>query len=309
MKIIYAGTPDFAVPALQALLDSPHEVVAVYTQPDRRAGRGKKLRASPVKQVAEAAGVNVYQPVTLRDETAQAQLQSLQADLMVVAAYGLILPKAVLDAPRYGCINIHASLLPRWRGAAPIQRAIAAGDKETGVTIMQMAEGLDTGDMLLKSSTTITEEDTAASLHDRLSVLGGEALLTVLDQIESGQLQPEVQDDTQANYAEKLTKAEAVIDWQQDAASIVRKIQAFNPWPVAQTSVDGSVLRVWEARLGTSAENNKPGTVLEEDKQKGVLVQAGNGTVWLRTLQLPGGKPLAAADFLNGRSLMGMCLT
>ena len=309
MKIIYAGTPDFAVPALQALLDSPHEVVAVYTQPDRRAGRGKKLRASPVKQVAEAAGIDVYQPVTLRDETAQAQLQSFQADLMVVAAYGLILPKAVLDAPRHGCINIHASLLPRWRGAAPIQRAIAAGDKETGVTIMQMAEGLDTGDMLLKRSTSITEEDTAASLHDRLSVLGGEALLAVLEQIESGRLQPEVQDDAQANYAEKLTKAEAVIDWQQDAASIVRKIQAFNPWPVAQTSVDGSVLRVWEARLGESVENTEPGTVLKEEKQEGVLVQAGEGAVWLRTLQMPGGNPLAAADFLNGRSLMGMHLT
>lgn len=305
MKIIYAGTPDFAVPALQALLDSPHQVVAVYTQPDRRAGRGKKLRASPVKQLAEAAGVDVYQPVTLRDETAQAQLQSLHADLMVVAAYGLILPKAVLDAPRLGCINIHASLLPRWRGAAPIQRAIAAGDKESGVTIMQMAEGLDTGDMLLKRSTVITEEDTAASLHDRLSVMGGEALLAVLDQIESGQLQPEVQDDAQANYAEKLTKAEAMIDWQQDAASIVRMIQAFNPWPVAQTVFDGAVLRIWGARLGESVENNESGTVLKEDKQQGVLVQAGSAAVWLRTLQMPGGKPLAAADFLNGRSLLG----
>lgn len=306
MKIIYAGTPDFAVPALQALLDSPHEVIAVYTQPDRPAGRGKKLRASPVKQVAEAAGgIPVYQPVTLRDKEAQAQLQALGADLMVVAAYGLILPKAVLEAPRYGCINIHASLLPRWRGAAPIQRAIEAGDRETGVTIMQMAEGLDTGDMLGKRSTPISEDDTAASLHDRLASLGGEALLEVLTQIESGSLQPEAQDEALANYAEKLTKPEAIIDWNQDAATIVRKIQAFNPWPVAQSSVDGAVIRLWEARIGESGATAPPGTVLAEDRQQGVLVQAGNGAVWLRKLQLPGGKPLSAADFLNGRSLMG----
>jgi len=304
MKIIYAGTPDFAVPALQALIDSPHEVIAVYTQPDRPAGRGKKLRASPVKQLAETAGIDVYQPPSLRDDAVQRQLKSLSADVMVVAAYGLILPEAVLNTPRYGCINIHASLLPRWRGAAPIQRAISAGDKETGVTIMQMAKGLDTGDMLLKRPISISEEETAASLHDRLSMMAGETLLAVLEQIETGELQPEAQNDEQACYADKLTKAEAVIDWQQDAASIVRNIQAFNPWPVAQTVYDGSVLRVWEARPGEASGNKEPGTVLMEDRLQGVLVQAGEGSVWLRKLQLPGGKPLTASDFLNGRSLL-----
>jgi methionyl-tRNA formyltransferase len=217
----------------------------------------------------------------------------------------LILPPAVLAAPRYGCLNIHASLLPRWRGAAPIQRAILEGDRETGVTIMQMAEGLDTGDMLLKYPVMIMPEDTAATIHDKLAELGATGILTALEQIESGTLKPEPQDDSQANYAAKLSKEEAVIDWCQDAEKIVRKIQAFNPWPVAQSLLDNQVVRIWEAGLDSGFQAGEPGVVLREDRQQGVLVQADHGAVWLKTLQLPGGKPLKAQDFLNGRSLLG----
>lgn len=307
MKIIYAGTPDFAVPALEALISSDHEVCAVYTQPDRPAGRGKRLRASPVKLTAESAGIPVFQPLNLKSESDQRDLAALQADIMVVAAYGLILPRAVLDAPRFGCINIHASLLPRWRGAAPIQRSILAGDKVTGVTIMQMAEGLDTGDMLAKIETEIQPDDTAALVHDRLSVMGAEALMKVLASVEQGTLDPQPQDESLTTYAVKLSKSEAKIDWHEDAVAIVRRIQAFNPWPVAQTGYDELVLRIWEARVVAKSANAEPGTVLEEDRS-GILVQAGSDAVSLQKLQLPGGKPLAAADFLNGHSLLGKLL-
>ncbi len=309
MKIIYAGTPDFAVPALKALLASEHEVVAVYTQPDRRAGRGKKLRASPVKEAALEAGVPVYQPVTLRDEAAQKELAALDADLMVVAAYGLILPPVVLETPRHGCINIHASLLPRWRGAAPIQRAIEAGDAETGITIMQMAEGLDTGDMLLKVSTPISARDTGGSLHDRLSPMGAEALMPVLQAMEAGSLQPEPQDDSLAVYARKLDKAESTIDWTQDAAEIERRVRAFNPWPVCQTMTSLGQMRVWRAKPGAGDfANAQPGEVVSETKTDGLQVKCGKGSLWIEQLQLPGKKPLSAADFLNGRSLLGEVL-
>jgi len=308
MRIIYAGTPDFAVPALQALLNSEHEVIAVYTQPDRPAGRGKKLRASPVKQVAQAAGVSVYQPEALKSPEVQQELSELQPDLMVVAAYGLLLPRAVLDAPQYGCINIHASLLPRWRGAAPIHRAILAGDEVTGVTIMQMAEGLDTGDMLYKLETAISATDNTASLHDRLADMGAKGILVVLDQISQGMLSPESQDESLATYAKKLSKQESVIDWQQEAAAIVRKIHAFNPWPVAQTGYDGTVIRIWDAVAIDQSAGADIGQVIAEDKTQGIQVQAGMGTVCLTRLQLPGGKPLTAAEFLNGRSLLGIRL-
>ncbi len=309
MRIVYAGTPDFAVPALQALIDGSHEVVAVYTQPDRPAGRGKKPRPSPVKQTALAAGLPVLQPQTLRDAEAQAALAALRPDLMVVAAYGLILPPEVLATPPHGCINIHASLLPRWRGAAPIQRAILAGDATTGVTLMQMAEGLDTGDMLHRLETPIGARETASALHDRLAQMGAQGLLTVIARIESGQLQAEPQDDSLATYAHKLDKAEAVIDWRQPAAQIDRQIRAFNAWPVAQTDSPLGVLRIWEALPDDEqAASASPGAVLAEDRQRGIRVQTGEGALWLTRLQLPGRKPVAVGDFLNSRSLAGAVL-
>ncbi|MDX1811781.1 MAG: methionyl-tRNA formyltransferase, partial [Gammaproteobacteria bacterium] len=242
MKIIYAGTPEFAAVALRALLKTSHEIIAVYTQPDRPAGRGRKLTPSAVKQVALEHNIPVYQPASLKDESAQQELANLNADIMVVAAYGLLLPKAVLDIPIRGCLNIHGSLLPRWRGAAPIQRAIEAGDAETGITIMQMDVGLDTGDMLLKKSCEITDADTTATLHDKLAELGGAAIVEALDLLEKNALPAEKQDDAQAVYAHKLNKAEAVVNWNESAAIIQRKIRAFNPWPVAQTVYDEKVL-------------------------------------------------------------------
>jgi len=233
LKIIFAGTPEFSVAPLAALLESGHKVIAVYTQPDRPAGRGRKLTASPVKQLALEHSIPVFQPKNFREEADLLQLEELQADLMVVVAYGLLLPQRVLGAPRLGCINIHASLLPRWRGAAPIQRSILAGDSETGITIMEMEAGLDTGPMLLKKSCAIGSEDTGGSLHDRLSPLGAEALLEALPGIADGSLKAEVQDDTKAEYAAKLNKSEAVMDWQRSAQDLGRQVRAFNPWPVA----------------------------------------------------------------------------
>ncbi len=308
MRIVYAGTPDFAVPALEALIASPHEVVAVYTQPDRPAGRGRKLRASPVKLVAEAAGIPVVQPVSLKEADAQAELAAFEPDLMVVAAYGLLLPPAVLETPRHGCINIHASLLPRWRGAAPIHRAILAGDRETGITIMQMDEGLDTGDMLLKRAVPIAARETTGTLHDRLATLGAEALLEVLPAIESGSVSAEAQDDAQSCYAAKLQKAEAAIDWSRPVVEIDRQIRAFDPWPVAQTRLADGMLRIYAAEPEHGAVRGKPGEVVAEDPRRGVAVQAGDGLLWVTRLQLPGGKPLDAATFLNGRSLLGQHL-
>lgn len=305
MRIIYAGTPDFAVPPLKALLDSEHEVVAVYTQPDRPAGRGKKLTASPVKQAALEAEIPVLQPVNFKAEEDRQELATLDADLMVVAAYGLILPKTILDAPRLGCINIHASLLPRWRGAAPIQRAIETGDEETGITIMQMAEGLDTGDMLLKLATPISEQDNGGLLHDRLSEMGAEALMQALPSIESGNVEPEVQDESLVTYAHKLQKAEANIDWTDSAERISRRVRAFNPWPVCQTASELGALRVREAAVDEGVSGQKSGVVVEESKDQGVRVQCGVGSLWLTNLQLPGKRPMSVKDFLNGRSLLG----
>ncbi len=310
MKIIYAGTPDFAVPALEALIESRHEVVAVFTQPDRPAGRGKKLRASPVKQCAVAARLPVLQPQTLQEPASQALVTDLAADLMVVAAYGLILPPALLAAPRYGCINIHASLLPRWRGAAPIQRAILSGDLKTGVTMMQMAAGLDTGDILLQESLPIMSKDTAATLHDRLAAISRSLLLKTLDLLEKGQLLAHPQEDALAIYAPKLEKKEALIDWSSSATNIHRAVQAFNPWPVAHTNCSKGILRIWESAVA-DVSFEKPvaaGSVLQEHAKQGVLVAAGEGALWLRRLQLPGGKPLTAREFLNARSLQGEIL-
>lgn len=317
LRVVYAGTPEFAVPALRSLLDSRHEVVAVYTQPDRPAGRGRKVKSGPVKQLALDANIPVEQPLSLRDEAAIAQLAAYQADVMIVAAYGLILPQEVLDLPRYGCLNIHGSLLPRWRGAAPIQRAIQAGDAQTGVTIMQMAAGLDTGDMLLKVPCAIGPADGGQSIHDRLAESGPEALLTVLDLLGTDDLQPEVQDEALVCYAHKLTKAEAEIDWSASAAVIDRQIRAFDAWPTAFSYVDGKPVRFFSSMLPDDATANAvkispgalPGTVMAESRA-GIDVLAGDGAlVRITSLQMAGGKRMAVADFLNARSLSGVVFT
>jgi len=303
LKIIYAGTPDFAVPALQALIQSEYQVVAVYTQPDRPSGRGRKVQFGPVKQVAVDAGIAVEQPNSLKDEDAQELLANYQADVMVVAAYGLILPQRVLDMPTYGCLNIHGSLLPRWRGAAPIHRAIQAGDKETGVTIMQMAAGLDTGDMLLKVSCPITAEDTGQTIHDKLASDGAEALLKVLELVGAGKLTPEVQDESLTCYAHKLEKSEAEIDWSQSAQQIDQTIRAFNPWPVAFTTFNGKPLRIFMSKLESRDSTEPCGTVINESPE-GISVVTGEGVVSFSRLQLPGKKAMDVKDFLNGRSLL-----
>ncbi|PLY12991.1 MAG: methionyl-tRNA formyltransferase [Sedimenticola sp.] len=305
LNIIFAGTPEFSVPPLQALLDSEHNVIAVYTQPDRPAGRGRKLTASPVKQLAQEHGIPVYQPKNFKAEQDLSELEALQADLMVVVAYGLILPQQVLDAPRLGCINIHASLLPRWRGAAPIQRAVLAGDQQSGITIMQMEAGLDTGPMLLKLTTPIAVDETGGSLHDRLSVMGAEALMQALPGIAEASIQPVVQNDALANYASKLDKSEASIDWQQSAAAIDRQVRAFNPWPVAQTLWGDKVVRIWQSASVAAESANRPGTVLGASKQ-GIDVATGDGVLRILSLQMPGKRAMSAADFLNAHKIDGV---
>lgn len=304
LKIIFAGTPEFAATHLQALIAGHHNIVAVYTQPDRPAGRGRKLTASPVKQLALQHDLVVRQPTSLKDQAEQQQLAELNADLMIVVAYGLILPLAVLQAPRLGCINVHASVLPRWRGAAPIQRAILAGDSETGVTIMQMDEGLDTGDMLLIETTPINNDDTSQSLHDRLAEIGSSALLKALDLLNVNQLTAQPQDDSLATYAEKIKKQEALIDWQQSARQIHQKVCAFNPWPVAETKLDEQKIRIWQSSVLEGNSDLAAGTVINESKT-GVDVATGEGVLRITKLQLPGGKPLAASEFLNAHSLVG----
>ena len=303
LRLIFAGTPEFAARHLQALLDSRHQVIAVYTQPDRPAGRGKQLQASPVKQLAVAAGLPVFQPVSLRDSEEQARLAALQADAMVVVAYGLILPQAVLDMPRFGCLNVHASLLPRWRGAAPIQRAIEAGDRVTGITIMQMEAGLDTGPMLSVASCPINPDTTGGALHDTLAGLGAPLLLSVLEDLPGHFARARPQDEGQACYAHKIDKAEACVDWRQPAEQLERKVRAFNPFPVCHTSVNGERLRIWAARALTEPgpETSVPGTLLRADRQ-GLDVSCGQGVLRLTRVQLPGGKALAVEDLLNSRS-------
>ena len=307
LKIVFAGTPEFSLPPLQALLQSVHQITAVYTQPDRPAGRGRRLMPSPVKQLALTNELQVFQPLNFKREEDLLQLESLGADLMVVVAYGLILPARVLRAPRLGCINIHASLLPRWRGAAPIQRAIQAGDRQTGVTIMRMDAGLDTGPMLLVKTCPISDRDTAASVHDRLAVLGAEALLEALPGVADGSLAAQPQDESGACYAQKLDKAEALIDWTRPAIEIDRLIRAFIPWPVAQTELDGKLLRIWRCSvqpgIGRAAQ---PGCVVAAD-QRGIDVVTGNAVLRIHELQPPGKRVMSAAEFLNARSLLGVC--
>ena len=297
-RIVFAGTPEIAAVHLQALLDAGLTPVAVYTQPDRPAGRGQKLMASPVKQLAVAHGIAVLQPPTLRDAAAQAELAALQPDLMVVVAYGLILPQAVLDIPRLGCINSHASLLPRWRGAAPIQRAVQAGDAESGVTVMRMEAGLDTGPMLLKVSTPIDATDTGGSLHDRLAALGAAAVVEAIPQLVAGRLAGEVQDDALANYAHKLDKHEARLDWSRPAIELERLVRAFNPWPICHTTLAEAPLKVLGAELGEG--QGAPGSILDASRD-GLTVACGEGALRLTRLQLPGGKPLAFSELYNSR--------
>jgi methionyl-tRNA formyltransferase len=298
LKIIFAGTPAFSAVTLEALLQAGHNIVAVYTQPDRPAGRGQKLAMSPVKTLALQHHLPVYQPVTLRDAEEQKILADLNADLMIVVAYGLLLPTPVLQAPRLGCINIHASLLPRWRGAAPIQRAILAGDPVTGITIMQMEAGLDTGPMLYRLECSIESNDTTQTLHDRLASLGAEAILATLKQLSL--LTPEVQDHALANYAHKILKDEAVLDWKLTANELDQKIRAFNPWPVAQTTLDGQTVRIWAACVLEKTQQAQPGTIVHAASE-GIDVATGKNMLRILKLQLPGGRCLPASDILNSR--------
>lgn len=298
LRIVFAGTPEFAAAHLQTLLQAGLNIVAVYTQPDRPAGRGHRLTPSAVKTLALQHDIPVYQPQTLRAAEAQDELAALKADLLVVVAYGLILPQAVLDMPRLGCINSHASLLPRWRGAAPIQRAIEAGDSETGVTVMQMEAGLDTGPMLLKSHTPIQSGDTGGSLHDRLADIGPPTVLQAIEGLAAGTLQGELQDDSLATYAHKLGKADARIDWARPARELALMIRAFNPWPLAHAIWQDQPLKVWSATVEEGT--GQPGEILDCSKQ-GLLVACGEQALRLTRLQLPGGKPLSFADLYNAR--------
>lgn len=297
-RIIFAGTPQFAVPSLLALLHSQHQLSAVYTQPDRKAGRGLQLQASPVKLIALEQGIPVYQPTTLKSAETQAQLQALQPDLMIVVAYGLLLPKPVLETPQWGCINVHASLLPRWRGAAPIQRALLAGDKVTGITLMQMDIGLDTGAMIVQRTCEIQPDDTGQTLHDKLANLGAQLLAETLDEIES--LPVTSQDDRQATYAKKLDKAEAQLDWQKPAVELERQVRAFNPWPIAQTQLLNQTLRIWEAQALPALPATQPvGSILACQRQ-GIDIVTAEGILRLLKIQKAGGKPISVNDFLNG---------
>ncbi|GBG13807.1 methionyl-tRNA formyltransferase [Novimethylophilus kurashikiensis] len=297
MKLIYAGTPEFAVPALAKLIAAGHEVALVLTQPDRPAGRGMKLKASPVKELALQHGIQVFQPETLKPEDVQARISSLNADAMIVAAYGLIIPKTVLDMPKLGCFNIHASLLPRWRGAAPIQRSILANDAETGVTIMRVVPALDAGAMLKKVAVPITENDTAQTLHNTLSEVGGALMVEVLAELDH--LEAEEQDESQVTYAAKLLKTEAPINWHQSADELARQVRAFNPFPVAQAVMKDEAWRIWFARV--TQGSGLPGEVIAVND--GIVVACGTGALRIEELQKPGGKRMSWKDFIGGAQL------
>lgn len=298
LKIIFAGTPHFAAAALEALLSQKFNVLAVLTQPDRPSGRGLQLTPSPVKQLALRHQLPVLQPLSLKNNEIQRELATYEADVMVVAAYGLILPQAVLSLPKFGCLNIHASLLPRWRGAAPIQRAILAGDVETGITVMQMDVGLDTGDMLLKKACPINANDTSQTLHDTLANLGAEAIVEALRLLEQNLLLPTPQDSTLATYASKLTKAEGQIEWSRPAAEIALAVRAYNPFPVASSTLNSTPIKIWQASVRTDMHGH-PGTLLAIDKY-GICVACGTGALCLEVLQRPGAKALPVSQFLQG---------
>ncbi|OCH03780.1 methionyl-tRNA formyltransferase [Aliivibrio fischeri] len=300
LRIIFAGTPDFAARHLSALIDSHHEVIGVYTQPDRPAGRGKKLTASPVKELALEHNIPVFQPENFKSDEAKQELADQNADLMVVVAYGLLLPQAVLDTPKLGCINVHGSILPRWRGAAPIQRSIWAGDAETGVTIMQMDIGLDTGDMLKIATLPIEATDTSASMYDKLAELGPIALVDCLSDIADGSAIAQKQDDELANYAKKLSKEEAKIDWTMDAIAIERCVRAFNPWPMSHFSVEDKAIKVWQSRVESYTGDVTPGSIIQADKT-GIYVATGSDAIVFEQLQVPGKKAMGVQDILNSR--------
>ncbi|HXH55011.1 MAG TPA: methionyl-tRNA formyltransferase [Gammaproteobacteria bacterium] len=306
MRIVFAGTPEFAVQPLKALLHSKHSVIAVFTQPDRPAGRGQTLHQSPVKALGQLHHIPVYQPNRLKNSEEQAKLLELQPDLLIVVAYGLLLPKTILDIPKFGCINIHASLLPRWRGAAPIQHAVLAGDKMTGICTMQMDEGLDTGDILLRIPCTITPQETSKTLHDKLATLGAVALLETLEKLEKNALVPEKQDPATATIATKISKADAKIDWQESAEVIDRKIRAFNPWPVAFAELSGQTIRIWSAKTNLTATVNhkiKPGAIIEIHKDS-MDIATGDGVLTLLEMQLPGGKRLPVGEILHAKGAL-----
>ncbi|AKH68136.1 methionyl-tRNA formyltransferase [Spongiibacter sp. IMCC21906] len=303
LRLVFAGTPDFAAAHLQALLDNgQHDIVGVYSQPDRPAGRGKKPKPSPVKQLAERAELPVFQPINFKEDSARQELAGLRADLMIVVAYGLILPQAVLDIPRFGCVNVHGSILPRWRGAAPIQRAIEAGDRETGVTIMQMDAGLDTGDMLRIAKCEITSTTTSAELHDTLAKLGGPALIDAINSLATGTAIAQAQNDDDSNYAAKIDKIEAEIDWSQSSATLDRKIRAFNPFPCCYTNLAETRIKIWQAQPVADADaDGEAGTILQADKQ-GITVACGSGALRLLAIQLPGARAMSAAEILNSKA-------
>lgn len=315
IRIVYAGTPDFSVPALSALINSDNVIIGVYTQPDRPAGRGREPRPSPVKLKAVKHRIPVFQPESFSADEEQEHLRLLKPDLMVVTAYGLLLPQAVLDIPRLGCINIHASLLPRWRGAAPIQRAILAGDTTTGITIMQMDRGLDTGGMLAKTECAITDEDTGSSLHDRLMVLGAETLIDMLPDFVNGEIKAEVQDNVLATYASKLSKQEAEIDWSQSAEQIERSVRAYNAWPVAftywvkqgQKLAKPETMRVWKSVVVDGKRSEAAGTVVDSGRE-GIDVVTGDGVLKLLEVQPSGKKQMMASEFSNAHDLTGQVL-
>ncbi len=301
LRVVFAGTPAFAAGHLTELLASEHEVIAVYSQPDRPAGRGKRLTASPVKAVAQAHSIPVFQPVSLRSSEEQGALQALKPDVMVVVAYGLLLPKTILDVPAFGCINVHASLLPRWRGAAPIHRAIEAGDQESGITIMRMDEGLDTGAMLTIAKTSITTSHTTGTLTDELETLGAKTLISTLDSLPALLKEAVDQPEDGITYAHKISKTEAIIDWSQSTASITRKIRALNPAPGCFTLLSDQRIKLWEASAVSSESGAKsaPGTIISLTKE-GLTVSAGDGLVSITRLQLPNKKPLSIAEVVNG---------
>lgn len=301
LRVVFAGTPDFAALSLKALIQSQHQVIQVLTQPDRPQGRGKKVVFSDTKELALAKGIPVWQPQSLRNEDVVAQLTALKPDVLVVVAYGLIIPPEVLAVPTYGCLNVHGSLLPRWRGAAPIHRAIQAGDKETGATIMLMDEGLDTGPMLYKVTTPITAEDTGGTLYQRVAEQGAEALVHVLDDLSQFIANQAVQNDADATYAHKLTKAEGALDWKQAAEVLARQVRAFNPWPVAWAQLEDNIIRVWEA--DALANSGQPGEILAAN-DKGIEVACGEGSLLITGLQMPGKKRLSAQEVLNGHGTL-----
>jgi methionyl-tRNA formyltransferase len=301
LKLIFAGTPEFALPSLQALLNSSHKICAVYTQPDRPAGRGRKLLMSPVKKLALENKLPVYQPLNLRNANEQKRLVTFDADLMVVVAYGLILPPTILTIPRFGCINVHASLLPRWRGAAPIQRAILEGDKETGVTIIQMDEGLDTGEMIKKFSCTIEPNDTNQTLQDRLADLGARALIESLSVIENGSYRSEPQNEKESSYAKKINKSEAEIDWKKPAIYLDRMVRAFHPKPIARVVLGKSILRICKAEVLDETTSEKPGLILKANRE-GIDVATGKGVLRLLEVQWPGGRCLPISSFIHDKS-------